>query len=257
MRRELNMAAKIWTAWEAAGRPEDDATLKKLLEGPVHLHARVPNGIAALKGLPLPEEPKAPGERLSGYKVDSFDNNLRGLLDYVTNDTWMAQFGGVNPAKLGTKGGYWAMSAKVREAAKAVGMKPAEAQETIWTFVKALKEGATAGKTIEETLHQLSEEDIHASPEFAHEIATNPKVRQFFADQAAKRGRSAPQPTATGDVTKAAGGRTSLAGKLLKEGKTSKRVLTNIADRLQKVEDAKKADTTPPSPPPGDGETPF
>lgn len=112
--------------------------------------------------------------RLSGPKVNSFMNNLRGDLTPVTNDTWMARFAGwlqkrfsgsltfggkaaekayaENPfvipdsADSGYQAGYLAMNAYVRRAATQITenlkdttgetWEPAEIQETVWSWIK-------------------------------------------------------------------------------------------------------------------------
>ena len=129
----------------------DKDTGEKL--GPV-LGAWVNNTVRALT------DPNAAETIHSGAKVNSFKYNLRGDLSYVTNDTWMAKFigrlqkifggGEYKPenADPGYSSGYLAMNAKVRLAAelltKLTGEEwaPAEVQETIWSWAKAISDYA-------------------------------------------------------------------------------------------------------------------
>ena len=102
-------------------------------------------------------------DALSGPKVDSFMRNLLNHVDEVTLDTWMAKVGNIDQTllsgrtiagddfgkvKTGKSGNYVGYSARVRETAdhlsKITGetWTPAEVQETIWSYAKALEEGA-------------------------------------------------------------------------------------------------------------------
>jgi hypothetical protein len=180
-----------WKNWTAAGRPTDRAEIVRIMGRSVEgsrgeasvLEAWINNSVRSLTA-------DAPDEALlSGPKVNSFFKNLRGHVQEVTNDAWMANyalvsqtlFGGVGINKAGTdpgKGsGYLAMNARVREAAatltKLTGetWTPAEVQETIWSWAKSLYELAnqagedrTARQIVEE--RGLSDELINSTPDF-------------------------------------------------------------------------------------------
>jgi len=167
----LRMGVELWRKWSRAGRPLDDASLKKLLKRSVDLPARYGNAVRALKGEPL-----------SGPKVSSFSPNLLGEGNKVTNDTWMAVFSGRDPAAIGRPEVYNAMSARVREAAKELGWKPAQAQAAVWGFVKTLAEvsgwGREKFKPPTEVVKLLSDELVaqHAQ-DFADILRENQEVR--------------------------------------------------------------------------------
>lgn len=177
-------ALRVWTAWVRAGRPTEEKRIRQLLglnvqgggtSGSV-LPAWIPNSLRALQA----EDPTT--VRLSGPKVDSFAKNLRGVVEEVTNDTWMANYafieqrvfkGSGNPVALKSPG-YKAMSALVRASAEVATeitgdtWTPAEIQETVWSWAKALYE--KAGGVDAETLLMsggLTDADIASTPDFA------------------------------------------------------------------------------------------
>jgi GNAT superfamily N-acetyltransferase len=117
------------------------------------LDAWIGNSLRALNS----DEPGA--IMLSGPKVDSFMRNLLDDVIEVTNDAWMASWSMVEQtifsgSKLksgkdpGKGSGYLAMNARVRETAayltKLTGetWTPAEVQETVWSWAKAVYEAA-------------------------------------------------------------------------------------------------------------------
>ena len=183
-------ALNTWKNWTAAGRPTSREEIVAVMgrsvqggrgEGSV-LGAWINNSVRALTH-------ESPDQALlSGPKVNSFFKNLRGHVNEVTNDAWMANYalveqtifaGGMN--KLGTdpgKGsGYLAMNARVREAAdnltKLTGEQwtPAEVQETIWSWAKTLYELANTA-TEDRSARQLVEDGaltddlINSTPDF-------------------------------------------------------------------------------------------
>ena len=158
-------ALNVWKGWVEAGRPLDPATIGKIMGDNVQggrgeksvLDAWRNNAIRALTST----DPVS--EVLSGPKAASFADNLRGLVNEVTNDAWMAIFANVDQKEfasyddprynkkgdpsMGRKsGGYLAASARVRMAAEAASRltgepwTPAEIQETVWSFGKAVYE---------------------------------------------------------------------------------------------------------------------
>lgn len=227
----LQMTLAIWADWEAAGRPVDEKSVKKIVEQHAQLHARVPNSIKALRGENLVDEPG-----LSGYKVESFRRNLLGDMQAVTNDSWMAQFGNIDQALFGTKAGYLAYTAKVRQVAKKLDMTPAEVQETVWSFFKSLKEGTSVKRSSKETLRALSDSDILNTPEFHDQIIQDPKVRA----QLERLGfRGFDQLVTAADSTRAVPRAGSLAEVGREEGGPRRlRVLDRIAERAQRLHDA-------------------
>jgi hypothetical protein len=122
---------------------------------------------------------------LSGPKVNSFMLNLVGVVDEVTNDSWMANYALVEQSVFKKTGavpgkgpGYIAMNAVARRAAEIVSEKTgqdwsaAEVQETVWSWAKTLYEMRDAKgekRTTSEILAAggLTAEDIGSTPDFA------------------------------------------------------------------------------------------
>ena len=184
-------ALNIWKNWTAAGRPTDRKAILKVMGQSVMgnkgedsvLDAWVNNSTRALTS----ENPEA--LVISGPKVNSFMLNLRGFVDEVTNDAWMANFalvdqvifkGSLNAAGTdpGKGPGYLAMSARVRAAAsyltKLTGEEwtPAEVQETVWSWAKTLyelQERQGENRTALEILQagELTDDAIANTPDFA------------------------------------------------------------------------------------------
>lgn len=147
------------------------------------LDAWVPNTLRALN---VPQDSM---DRLviSGPKVDSFMRNLANNTIEVTNDTWMANYlgvdqkdfsGAMNAARTdpGKTPGYLATSALTRNAADILSNRlgeevtPPEIQEMVWSFAKALVERSrSAGMTPREFLRagKLDDFMINDTPDFA------------------------------------------------------------------------------------------
>ena len=154
-------ALNLWKNWTAAGRPLERSKIMEIAGRSVQgdkgeesvLDAWKNNSVRALTSNDLSKLV------ISGPKVNSFFQNLIGVTEEVTNDAWMANFafvdqklfsGSLNKkgTEPGKKAGYLTQSFIVREAAdrltKLTGEKwtPAEVQETVWSWAKALYEGA-------------------------------------------------------------------------------------------------------------------
>ena len=188
VRQNLLMALNLWGKWDKAGRPTDvewkdgvankNASLYRILKGRgntqgVDLPARMNNAIRALQGEPL-----------SGPKVSAFTTNLGADADRVTNDTWMAVFGGHDPNRINKPAVYDAMSAKIREAADATGIAPRQAQAAVWSFIKSLAELSGWGndrwippqEIIKQRLLTPELVGMH-SADFADLIQNDPEIR--------------------------------------------------------------------------------
>jgi hypothetical protein len=166
---EMNLrnAVETWANWTKAGRPKDPDQILEIMGRSVLgdkgeksvLDAWKKNSI---KTLSKPEGTPDSEFRLSGPKVDSFALNSTGDLVPVTNDAWMANTSGV-PQELyarssssnpdpGFSPGYLGTTAQTRVAADKMTnilgtrIMPAEVQETVWSFGKALYEDMKAGK---------------------------------------------------------------------------------------------------------------
>jgi hypothetical protein len=233
----LHMAAGIWNAWEKAGRPTDEDAIRKIVEPRANLEARVNNSIRALKGAPI-EAKLGKGEKggeLSGYKVEAFRKAVLGDPNAVVNDSWMAQFAGIPQTIFSSKAGQLAMNAKIRRAAEAAQMSPAEAQASIWSFFKTLTEQTKVDNPAAAVMAALTHEDIKATPAFATQLANDPRIKAFLAkrgvDADALRANSSPAGELTGSLIQAkAGG--------------PKGVLKRITARAQAIKDAELAGAT-------------
>jgi hypothetical protein len=75
-------------------------------------------------------------EPLSGNKVKSFAENLKGNYDAVTIDVWMLRFLGINKTSVNEKL-YNKLAEIIREQAKKEGLKPAEYQAICWTYIRS------------------------------------------------------------------------------------------------------------------------
>jgi hypothetical protein len=117
------------------------------------------------------------GTDLSGLKVDSFAKNLSGDTNKVTNDGWMALFGGVDAGKLKSPSTYHALTAKTRAAAKVLGWEPAEAQAGVWGFIKTLAEESGWGKDKwtppAEILQSMTHESVASRASDFHSLMMN------------------------------------------------------------------------------------
>lgn len=187
----LRNALKTWENWTAEGRPTARGAIFEIMGRSVEgnkltdsvLPAWVPNSVRALTSA----EPSA--IVLSGPKVNSFMLNLRGNVDEVTNDAWMANYalvdqkifsGSLNVAGTdpGKGPGYMAMSAKVREAARTLTKltgetwTPAEVQETVWSWAKTLFELQNKDMGARELLDNkaVTDELIASTPDFSSQL---------------------------------------------------------------------------------------
>lgn len=181
-------ALNTWANWIAEGRPTEREAIIQVMGRSVQgnkgvdsiLDAWINNSVRALTATDPTEI------MLSGPKVNSFMLNLRDEVNEVTNDAWMANYSGVDQILFsgsatksgpGKRPGYLAMSATVRNAAKIVSKRtgekwtPAEVQETVWSWAKALyelRDSRTNNATIAEILAagDLTHDMINDTPDF-------------------------------------------------------------------------------------------
>jgi hypothetical protein len=180
-------ALRVWTNWIKTQRPQDEASIIRIMGESVQgnrgvesvLRAWIPNVVSALT------HPDPAGLKLSGPKVNSFFANLRDIVTEVTLDVWMAIYfnlpqtlfkkSGKSPGK---GPGYVAIAATIREAAEVLSQKtgetwtPVQVQASVWSWTKTLYEKASrAGenRTALEILKagDLTHEDIAGTPDFA------------------------------------------------------------------------------------------
>lgn len=192
-------AARVWSAWLRADRTTDEAALRAIFNenlltpegaesGKDAMDAWVNNGLRTLQSA---NDTAA----LSGPKVESFRRNLLGDAYEVTNDRHMANFAGIvrefldglvtiaNPL-LHKSPGYTAMNTLTRRAANALTLKtgerwsPAEVQETIWSFWKALDDLARMPGQTKTAVQLLRDGDL------THEmVARVPDLGSFLYDE--------------------------------------------------------------------------
>lgn len=171
-----SMKDSYFNAWSGLGQGMELSEEQKNTPHPImkilaltpgaSMRSRALNVIRALQGRPL-----------HGDKVNSFKQNLLGDLEPSTNDTWMAQFGNISQDIFGTKTGYKAFTAKIRRVAKKLDWKPAEVQETIWSFYKTLYEAQKGGVLGRGALEKTTPERIGKTPEFATMILKDEQIR--------------------------------------------------------------------------------
>lgn len=185
----LEYALKVWRTWVNEGRPVSAAAITDIIKR--NISAKAENMKAwtlnATRALSSDDPANAP---LSGPKVNSFFKNLRGHMDEVTNDGWMAAYADVDQALFGGQArkseadaigdvrgkspGYMAMSAQTRAAAKMLtkltgdDWSPAEVQETIWSWSKTLREqGMTKGSAVDFVKNKgLTDALLQSTPDF-------------------------------------------------------------------------------------------
>lgn len=189
----LRIAIRFWERWVAAGRPKSVKEIDAVGErddvvGHTRWHGSTSPSGKHLPGMPWrgniitaiqAEDPSkvvlSSGGKIG--KVDSFRANLLGDLSRVTNDAWMAHFAGVEQSLFGSVAGYKAFSAKVRKVAQRMGWEPAEVQETIWSFFKALYESQTPDSKGKKALEKLTDKQVDDSSDFSDLMVKDPEVR--------------------------------------------------------------------------------
>jgi hypothetical protein len=252
-------ALSTWKNWVAAGRPTEKAQIVKIMGRSVMgggteasvLGAWINNAERALAA----EDPSA--ITLSGPKVNSFMLNLRGVVEEVTNDAWMANYALVDQTLFSgslTKGGdpgkgpgYLAMSARAREAAEKLTKltgetwSPAEVQETVWSWAKTTYELAdSAGETRSavELIRDgaVTDELIGATPAFG-ELFHVERYRSIL-ESAGLRG-----PARIADGRPASG----TAGDPTQAARPDPRALEKAAGRLDRLRQQRRAPEVAPA----------
>lgn len=213
--KNLNESLNVWRAWDKAGRPTDPQKILDAVKNEVNLVTRLPNIVRALSGTDL-----------SGPKVNSFHQNLLGNMQFVTNDTWMAQFAGLDHSFFGDDAQYLGFSALLRDEAKIAGVDPAEAQAAVWSFFSVLANSVNSTTRGRDVLQRLSGEQVLNAKQF--DFIDNPNIRQSlqdagYTDAAIKRAAKAANDIV---ATEAATGEISDA---------DKRILEPLADRAEQV----------------------
>jgi hypothetical protein len=188
----LKNATNSWKNWVKAGRPTDRDSIVEILGMSVEGNRGVDSVLDAWKNNSVRALTEADDAMLSGPKVQSFQRNILGDTNEVTNDAWMARYGGVPQTSFGgslnkTDGGkgpaYLAMNSLSRETAGRLSDRsgqlwtPDNVQETIWSWSKALREsqGAEMGDTID-VLRKgaLTDPRINDTPDFGTLLSEQP-----------------------------------------------------------------------------------
>jgi hypothetical protein len=164
----LREALGAWKQYVDAGRPEGEELKTLLKDNLTASGGKVPNAMKALAG----EDTWPDLTKNKNFKVPSFEKNLKGWLNYVTNDGWMALFGGMDPRQISDAHSYHPLSVATRAAADALGWEPAEAQAAIWSFTQALTERG----------EELPAEIRKQSQDFADILAHDELVRGLLED---------------------------------------------------------------------------
>jgi hypothetical protein len=178
--QNLREALSAWKKWNDADRPTKASEIRELLDpeltnGP----SKLPNAIKALTGQDM--FPELPDNRY--FKVPNFAKNLRGLMNNVTNDSWMGLFSGiVKEADIARSQNYHPVSVMTRAAAKELGWEPAEAQAAIWVFTRTLGEMAEKKDvTTRSALGNLTDEKMKAyADDFADIMRNDPQARSLM-----------------------------------------------------------------------------
>ena len=223
----LDMAIHFFGKWIAAGRPEDEAGILKVLDSVPKgsFEAYRNNTVRAIQGNPLVDWLGTGKDAGSGYKVESFRQNLLGEMDYSTNDTWVQKFiGKLSDSYFGSKGRYLASDARTRQVAQQMGWSVAEVQETVWSWIKTLLEQTPSNVKLEEGLKGLSHELIGQDADFA-QLLRDPKIVQRLSEYGYE------PPSAAFAARSAASSQANIAG--AKEADPD--VLSRITRRLTKA----------------------
>jgi len=185
-------ALRVWAAWTAEGRPTDRASIIRIMGDNVQGHKGEASVLGAWRNNTVKALTAADPTRvvLSGPKANSFMLNLLGFMDEVTNDAWMATYSDIDPNLLalnqnvplpGKGATYLALNAAVRKAAQLLTIRtgeqwsPAEIQETVWSWAKALYEMA-ASRTEDRSAIQILQ-----SGDFTHDrIGGVPDFEKLF-----------------------------------------------------------------------------
>lgn len=190
VKTNLQNTLQVWSAWKELSEEQQqdpDAVLRVIRENATagrYIPTWEDNAVYALTTDDIENA------LLSGPKLQSFLENLLGEHYEVTNDVWMAVFNMVDQSifsgkpttiegrqkKVGLKSpGYLAASEKAREAAQKLKdvtglvFTPAEVQETVWSWTKALyekKRRIEDPKDLVKIVDQITDSYITDVPDF-------------------------------------------------------------------------------------------
>lgn len=215
VRANLVNSVKLFTGWIRAREPGSPAAVRRLFGIPdwqelggfaafqavrdkakrrqplsraeEELLARMPANVIGNGFIPESHGPNVitaltaePGARISGDKIESFRRNLMGDLHQSTNDVWMAYFGGFDDGGVfASSGNYLAYTAKIRKVARQLGWKPAEVQETVWSYFREMARLQKGGRSPEEALRSVRHEGVAGTEDYATLLARDPDVQRI------------------------------------------------------------------------------
>jgi hypothetical protein len=175
-------ALNFYNLWQDAGKPlgpENEKVIRDLTE-------RAETGMSGQVARNQLYENLVNDVQPTGPKVSNFARNLKGNMDAVTKDRWMAYLFGNNERmfrwfKEGSPkpAVHLAADALIRAVGQSIGMLPAEVQETSWSFLRTVvnlteKEKISPKEAIGRVNDQLIRE---GASELTRLIADSPKVQ--------------------------------------------------------------------------------
>jgi hypothetical protein len=180
--QNLADALNFYNLWQEAGKPvgpENEKVIRDLTE-------RAEVGMSGQVARNQLYENLVNDVQPTGPKVSNFAKNLKGNMDAVTKDRWMAYLFGNNERmfrwfKEGSPkpAVHLAADALIRAVGQSIGMLPAEVQETSWSFLRTVvnlteKEKISPKEAIGRVNDQLIKE---GASELTRLIADSPKVQ--------------------------------------------------------------------------------
>jgi hypothetical protein len=180
--QNLTDALNFYNLWQEAGKPlgpENEKVIRDLTE-------RAEVGMSGQVARNQLYENLVNDVQPTGPKVSNFARNLKGNMDAVTKDRWMAYLFGNNDRmfrwfKEGSPkpAVHMAADALVRAVGQNIGMLPAEVQETAWSFLRTVvnlteKQGISTKAAVGSINDALIRE---GASDLTRLIADSPKVQ--------------------------------------------------------------------------------
>jgi hypothetical protein len=175
-------ALNFYNLWQDAGKPtgpENEKVIRDLVE-------RAETGMSGQVARNQLYENLVNDVQPTGPKVSNFARNLKGNMDAVTKDRWMAYLFGNNERMFrwfkegeAKPAVHLAADALVRAVGQNIGMLPAEVQETAWSFLRTVvnlteKQGISTKVAVGSVNDALIRE---GASELTRLIADSPKVQ--------------------------------------------------------------------------------
>lgn len=236
----LREALSTWKKWvdgdkrlKMDPRSTDPAKLQKFLDRELTMsRGKTGNAMKALLG----EDMYPSIEKSKFFKVPNFSRNLNGLMNAVTNDSWMGLFSGISEREMPDPQHYHPISVMTRAAAKKLGWNNAEAQAAIWVFTRTLAEQSgwkSGAKRLvpREVLGQLTDEHLKQwADDFADIMRNDGEARSLMKKLGVKLDVLDQKLDALGHPEVSAG-----------LGNTPKDSLVGVADRIERARAARDA----------------